>query len=271
MDYLSRESAPFSEELWKQIDDTVVNTAKMVLHGRRFISVLGPLGIGVTNITIDNADELHEVAKNGLIMTLGRKFSEIPTLYSDFTLSAKDIQSAVHFGYPIDLSEAINAAENCALKEDRLIFFGDNTFNIDGLFSVDGANKIERSDWSTGENAFVNIAAAINLLVEKRIYGAYSLALSPDLFLQMQRLQQGTGLLEIDRVKKLLNKNIYITPALGKEKAVLVCADSRNMDLVIGQDLKTAYLEQTELNHKFRLLETLLLRIKRPQAIVRFE
>ena len=271
MDYLSRDSAPLSNELWEQIDKTVVDTAGKVLHGRRFIPLFGPLGIGVNTITVDDTDKLAEVSKHGLMMTSGRRFLEIPTLYEDFVLSARDLESAVHAGYPIDLTRVVTAAENCALKEDKLIFFGDTDFGIDGLFSGSGTSKIKKTDWTVGENAFTNIAAAINLLVEKGIYGAYSLAVSPDLYLQMQRLQPGTGLLEIDRVKKLLEKRIYSTPVLGKNKAVLVCSDSRNIDLVIGQDIKTAYLEQTELNHKFRILETMLLRIKRAQSIVVFE
>jgi uncharacterized linocin/CFP29 family protein len=40
------------------------------------------------------------------------------------------------------------------------------------------------------------------------------------------------------------------------------------MDLTIGQDIATAYLEQKNLNHCFRVLETVLLRIKRKQAVV---
>ena len=87
----------------------------------------------------------------------------------------------------------------------------------------------------------------------------------------MQRLQEGTGLLEIDRVSKLVDGNIFKTPVLGKGKAVLVCSDPRNMDLVIGQDISTGYLEQKDFNHSFRILETVLLRIKRKQAIVVFE
>lgn len=271
MDYLSRDAAPLSDEFWGKIDEAVVGTASGILNGRRFIPVFGPLGIGVTNIALDDADKLEEVSKDGILVTSGRRFVEIPTLYEDFVLSSKDIQNSLHLGYPIDLSKAVNAAEACALKEDRLIFFGNSALKIDGLLSVPGSSSVEKSDWKVGENAFSDIAAAINLLVEKGIYGAYSLALSPDLYLQMQRLQPGTGLLEIDRVKTLLNKKIYSTPVLGKDKAVLICADARNVDLVIGQDIKTAYLEQTELNHKFRVLETIRLRIKRPQAVVVFK
>ncbi|MGE4485856.1 MAG: encapsulin, partial [Oscillospiraceae bacterium] len=87
----------------------------------------------------------------------------------------------------------------------------------------------------------------------------------------MQRLQPATGLLEIDRVGKLLNGHIYKSPVLGKEKAALVCSDERNMDLVVGQDMAAAYLEQKDLNHILRVLETVMLRIKRRKAIVVFE
>ncbi len=43
------------------------------------------------------------------------------------------------------------------------------------------------------------------------------------------------------------------------------------MDLVIGQDMAVAYLEQAELNHSFIILETAFPRIKRERAIVVFE
>lgn len=271
MSYLSRESAPLSEELWQQIDAAVVKTASKVLTGRRFIPLFGPLGVGADHIAIDDADGLEEIKKNGLLVTKGRRFVEIPTLYEDFTLLARDMESASRLGYPPDLSRAIAAAEACALKEDRLIFGGNAEFGFDGLLTVQGANEIEKTDWNSGENAFTNIAAAIAILAGKSIYGPYSLAVSPDLYLQMQRLQPGTGLLEIDRVEKLLAGKVYPTPVLDKGKAVLACADERNMDLVIGQDIATAYLEQKELNHSLRVLETVLLRIKRPQAIVTFE
>lgn len=271
MKYLLRDDAPITLELWKKIDEAVVKTAQNVLAGRRFLHLFGPLGIGVTSINVDDADKLDEVAKDGYIQTVGRKFVALSTLYDDFTLFGKDLEYSEKNGYPADLSKVIASAEALALKEDRLIFFGHKDLGLEGLLTEAGTQKIKRNDWSAGEFAFTDIAAAIQLLTSKGIYGAFSLALSPDLYMQLQRIQQGTGMLEIDRISKLLKGNIFNTPALGKSKAVLVCADPRYMDLVIGQDMITAYLETVSLNHNFRILETLLLRIKRKEAIVVFE
>ncbi len=271
MNYLSREGSPISKELWEQIDSAVVALARSVLTGRRFLHVFGPLGIGVESIHIDDADAVAEICKDGFITTKGRKHVEIPTIYDDFTLIAKDLENSQQSGYPVDLSRAMASAEACALKEDRLVFYGNEENGYAGLLTEPGINKIKRNDWTTGENSFSDIASAIELLTTKGIYGTYALSVSPDLYMQMQRLQEGTGLLEIDRVNKLLDGQVFKAPVLGKEKAVLVCPEARNMDLVIGQDLATAYLEQKNLNHDFRVLETVLLRIKRKQAIVVFE
>ena len=271
MRYLSRDAAALPEGLWSQIDAAVVKAARNVMTGRRFLHVFGPLGIGVGEITIDDADAVEEVEQDGIIITAGRKYAEIPTLYEDFTLLAKDLERAEKAGYPVELSKAMAAAEACALKEERLIYFGNEKLGYEGLLTAPGVNRIAKADWSTGENAFADVSAAIALFAEKGLYGPYALVVSPDLFMQMQRLQPGTGLLEIDRVSKLVNGRVYKDPVLGKGKAVLVCSDTRNMDLVIGQDLATAYLEQKDLNHSFRVLETVLPRIKRKQAVTVFE
>ena len=271
MDYLSREGSPVAEDLWGQIDATVVKTARSILTGRKFLHIFGPLGIGTESITIDDTDELDEVYESGIITTKGRKYVEIPTLFDDFTLFAKDLVKSKQLGFPVDLSKAATAAEAIARREDHFLFFGNEKLGYEGLLTADGVNHLKKSDWSTGENAYTDIVTALELLASDGIYGNYVLVLSPDLNTKLQRIQPGTGLLEIDRIKKVLQDRVYSTSVLGAGKAVLLCSDERNMDLVIGQDLSTAYLEQKDLNHSFRILESVLLRIKRKQAIVVFD
>ena len=43
------------------------------------------------------------------------------------------------------------------------------------------------------------------------------------------------------------------------------------MDLAIGQDLVTGYLGSSEMNHDFRVFETVLLRLKNPNAVVVYQ
>lgn len=270
MSYLSREASPLPDELWRKIDSAVVRAARRAMTGRRFLHVFGPLGVGVSSVALDDSDALGEVEKDGLITTRGRKYVEIPLVYNDFALLAKDLESARKTGVPVDLSKAEQSAEACALAEDRLIFFGDVALGYEGLLTAQGVRRNERQDWSTGENAFSDVVSGLSYLTEKGIYGDYALVVSPDLWMQLQRLQPGTGLLEIDRIAKLVEGRLYKTPVLGSGKAVLVASDERNMDLAVGQDMTTAYLEQKDLNHSFRVLETVLPRLKRKQAVVVF-
>lgn len=195
----------------------------------------------------------------------------IPTVFEDFTLLAKDLETSKKFGYPVDLSKAEYAAEAGARKEDRLIYFGKPENGYEGIFTANGVHKIERLDWADGEKAFTNIAAGLEWFTAQGIFGEYALVLSPDLYLKLQRIQPGTGLLEIERISKLLGGNVFHVPVLGAGKAALVCSNQRYMDLVVGQDLSTAYLEQSNLNHRLRILETVLFRLKRKEAVVLFE
>lgn len=271
MGYLSRDAAPFSEELWRAIDDVVVGAARATLTGRRFLHLYGPLGPGARSIEIDEAGAVEETTEDGLITTSGRKFVGIPALYADFSLLARDLAASEAEGKAPVLTAAHDAAAALARKEDAFLFFGSAAHGFEGIFTAQGAARLPKKDWATGENAFSDIAAAVAQLSTAGVYGAYSLVLSLDLYVQLQRIQPGTGLLELDRIAKLLGGRVYTSPVLGAGRAALVCAEAGNLDLVVGQDIAAAYLEQKDLNHSLRIIETLLLRIKRKDAIVLFE
>ncbi|BDF57247.1 bacteriocin [Christensenellaceae bacterium] len=269
MDYLSRESAPFSEDLWEEIDKAVVDSARRILVGRRFLTIFGPLGAGAQNINIDSEKKAEE-ANDGIVQTVGRQYAEIPQVYDDFFMLWRDIEASEKSGYPVDITSAMTAAESLSRREDKLIFFGNQALGVSGLLNAPGANKIKRGDWATGENAFADIAKGISALDEKGYIGRYALILSHDLYLDLQRIQPGTGLMEIDRIGRMVDGRIFRAPVLGAGKAVLVCCEPQYMDLVIGIDMTTAYLELVDLNHHMRVLETVLPRIKRQDAIVVF-
>ena len=65
MDYLARESADLSVELWNRIDDTVIGTARKQLSCRRFLKVFGPLGPGATTVAVDGVGK-EEVLEDGI-------------------------------------------------------------------------------------------------------------------------------------------------------------------------------------------------------------
>lgn len=270
MDYISRESSPISAELWKKIDDAVVATAKKILTGRKFINIYGPLGAGIQSINVDNVSELGE-SEGSISIIKGRTYRQIPLINQDFSILWRDLEFSEQMGLPEDLSVVTRAASQCALKEDEMIFYGNDELGYKGLLNEDGIIKLPMSNWGEGENPFKDISTGLSKFMEKGIVGRKALVVSPHLFVQLQRLQPAAGTTEYDRVSRLLGGNIFSTPVIKGDKAVLVCAEPQNMDLVIGQDMITSYLETRNLNHYFRIIETILLRIKNKDSVIVFE
>ena len=269
MDYLARESADLSVELWNRIDDTVIGTARKQLSCRRFLKVFGPLGPGATTVAVDGVGK-EEVLEDGIGRIVGRTQLELPLFYEDFTLLGRDLDLAARSGMPVDLAPAIAAAKRAARREDNLVLNGNAALGVEGLLNVKGAGTIKRRDWSKGENGFADVAAAVSQLAKTGYLGRYALVVAPDLFLDLQRLQPSTGMLEIDRIQKLIGDNVFMTSVIAPGQAVLVCAEPEYLDLALGLDLSVGYLEFADFNHTFRVMETTALRVKDPAAIVVF-
>lgn len=270
MDFLARDTVSFPEGFWDTLDKTVVNTVKKNLTGRQFLPLYGPLGAGVTNIQVDEI-AAEEEESDGLVKTTGRTFIEIPQIYEDFTISWRDIENSERSGFPLDLTKAALAAQKLALKEDALVYFGSEFLGTTGLLNAKGTTTLKRGEWAEGENAFLDVAQGLATFRSKGIIGRYSLILSTDLYAKLYRIQPSLGIIEIDRISKMLEGNLFQSPALGKDKAVLVCAEPQYMDLAVALDIETGYLETKDFNHVLRIVETAALRLKSKDAVIKFE
>ena len=270
MDYLARESAPISREMWAQIDNAVIGTAKKHLVCRRFLDLFGPLGAGVSHVSVDSTVK-DEKLLDGFGHFTGRKIMELPSTYQDFTLFWRDIEESQKDSLPLDLSVAIAAAGKAAKQEDNLILFGNSLLETEGLLTAKNSFKIKRGNWKESEDAFRDVAHGIAHFASKGMLGRYALVVSPDIYLDLQRILPGINIPEAERIAKLVNGHLYATGAYGINKAVLVCAEPQYMDLAVGCDMSVGYLETKDFNHIFRIMETVALRIKDPDAIVNFE
>lgn len=267
LDFLSRNDAPFSAELWAEMDTAAVEAARRALVGRRFMPLYGPLGPGADAVHVD-APAKQEVLEDGLGVMQGRSIRPMPQLYEDFWLYWRDIEAARQGGQPLDLACVRRAAQQLAFHEDSMVFYGAKAAGVAGLTNVPGLRKKKRSDWSQGEGAYKDVSSAVAALLQDGILGSYMLVISMDLFVQLQRIQPGTGILESERIKQLVNDRMYVSAALQDGTALVLCAEPQYMDLAVGVDMRIAYTEAVDLNHHLRILETALPRIKEPKAIV---
>jgi uncharacterized linocin/CFP29 family protein len=127
------------------------------------------------------------------------------------------------------------------------------------------------SDWGSMGRAFADVVEGVRVLTAAGFTGPYALATSPRLYADLNRVFNDTGVLELEQVEKLARRGVYPTAAVPEPSALLVDSGAQNMDLAVGLDLSTAYIESTNLNHRLRVLESLVLRIRRPGAVCVFE
>jgi len=81
-----------------------------------------------------------------------------------------------------------------------------------------------------------------------------------------------TGISQIEKIKELIQGNIYVSSQLkasdgGTDSAVLIKSGAENADLCVAQDLQTFYMQTFDMNHHFKVYEALVPCIKRPKAI----
>ncbi len=273
-DYLLRDQAPLTPQEWQAVDGTAVEVARRNLVGRRFLSLFGPVGVGVQTFAADTYGpaekariSLFGVEEEDLLTVESRRFVPLPILYRDLRLDWRDLENARRLGTSLDTTAVAIAATAVAAMEDRLVINGYDELQQEGFLNAAGRQQLPIGDWSAAGGGFGAVVSAVGALVKANFRPPFSVVVSPQLFVALHRVFDNTGVLEIDQVRKLVGGGVFASQAMPEGKAVVVAAGRENMDLIIAQDLITAFLETTALQHHFRVLEVLSLRIKRPGAI----
>ena len=126
-------------------------------------------------------------------------------------------------------------------------------------------------NWDEPGSALADAVKAVSALSEAGHYGPYAMVVSPLLFGRMVRVYGNTGMLELDQVKALITGGVYYSNTISGNKAVVLATGGHNVNLAVGQDMTTSYMGAANMNHTFRVLETVALLVRRPDAICTIE
>ena len=277
-DFLGHAENPLREDEWARLNETVIQVARRSLVGRRILDIYGPLGAGVQTVPHDEytgvspgAGDIVGEQETASVFTDARKFKTIPIIYKDFLLHWRDIEAARLHNMPLDVSAAAGAAALCAQQEDELIFYGDPKLGHEGLMNAAGRLTAPLGDWSAPGAGYLSIVEATRKLNESGHYGPYAVILSPRLFSMLHRIFEKTGVLEIETIRQLASDGVFQSNRLRGDSGVVVSTGRENMDLAVAMDMVAAYLGASRMNHPFRVLESLILRIKHPDSICTLE
>ncbi|MCK6529002.1 bacteriocin family protein [Myxococcota bacterium] len=269
---------PLLDWQWEEIKREVVEEIARTLVGRRFIHIWGPLKPGLQYLKTgrfarDNMGEMGMVSDFDPAASHPERedLLPVPMIYKDFIYHFRDIHYAREHGIPVDPTVAIRAAHFCADSEDHLIFNGNAAFRQEGLLTVEGRNRVERGDWTRFGQAYRDVTRAIEILLNKNLHGPFALVVSPRIYFQLAQAHEAAPVLELDTIGRLCTAGVFQSPVIPDATAVLVSTGKQNFDLAVTQDASVTYMPPVNMNHPFRVHESLALRIKRPEAICTFE
>lgn len=155
MSGMGRDQAPFSGRVWQEIDQAVATIRGANCTARRFLTIDGPYGLGLTSVAGDEG--WLQPGGYGAILPneygapytrwsvtrpvprrdgvdpsrvdpgtyLVRGFSRpVPLIASEFDLGIRNIEAFESGCQPLDVCRATSAARDVALEEERLIYYG---------------------------------------------------------------------------------------------------------------------------------------------------
>jgi uncharacterized linocin/CFP29 family protein len=294
----------WSQSIWDNINKAVQEEAKRTKIAAQF---LPPHVTDVSDTTIPS-DQVNLRTVPLLTVNEDDKTSLIE-IWTEFALTKQQYDKEEHLMTAVTL--AINAVNKLSRAEDLLIFQGsqgvtDDLFktrtvnirvsNLDkivGLLPSAPANQVisveptevnanDPSQNRYGENTFGAVARGYSIL-QRTHYGRDALVLPTNPFADTWAPLRTTLIMPADRIKGLVGDRFYSTSTLPNQftapnqqpttpQGLLVALDGNTMDLVMGMDPTTAFMQiDGEGLYRFRVFERFTLRLKDPQAVVRLE
>jgi uncharacterized linocin/CFP29 family protein len=269
MKFLNRESAPVGDKVWNVLDHVVVEAARSTVVGRRVLPVNGPYGLGFRAIkkTADSVlvapEESVKEERAGLV---SNAMLPIPQIYFPFRLSLASVEAYQEHNQPLDLDGAFRAARACARQEDQLVFWGDESLGVAGLLSLKGRHEVKIGSWDSPGAAIDDAIKGLAHLDSHGFTGPYVLAVGPGLYNALLRKYPDSDVLQLEHLRSFVTKGIVKAPML-KNGGLLIDASVGLNDIVVGQDLITAFSGFDGLYYSFTVFESVVPRIKLPEAI----
>ena len=260
-DYLTREDAPFGEEIFSKLDEVVASVAKAQLSDRRLLDIEGPYGLALKSVPLNDA-----VISDGDVKVLSSATLPLPLIQTQFCLSARDLATFEETGFSLDTESVARAAMAAAEAEDSLLFDGNKKLGISGLLTADGAQSVKLGKWDEIGTAANDVIAALSALDKAGFHGPYLLALAPDLYNLLYRLLPQGFQAEMQYVESIVGSSVIKAPGI-KKGGVLIAEGKQFASIVIGQDMSVGFVGPQGSDYEFKIVESLAPRIRVPASV----
>ncbi len=266
---------PLTNEQADAMLRAAVQEVRRTVVARKLMALYGPLGAGVESVSLEmiKKDEGAEIDLEGkpdpnpIGAHEKEKYVRIPIIYKDFILHWRDVKYSQDTRAPLDMSNAIRAAHQVGHAEDDLLFNGSDSLGMHGLLNTPGCLSIKGGDWSKPGDSVKDVYAGLKKLLDANHHFPYILITSIDMYEMLLKPVRESPVLELEQISKICSDGVLWSPQIPARTAAVLSTGSQNFDIAVAEDLQIAYLGPSDMNYRFRVYESLVLRIKRPTSI----
>ncbi|MGE0715539.1 MAG: family 1 encapsulin nanocompartment shell protein [Alphaproteobacteria bacterium] len=240
MNDLRRHLAPFSNDVWSEIDGEAKRVLKLHLAARKLVDFEGPLGWNTSAIDIGWTKGLAEAPAAGVDAYL-RLPQPLVELRAPFTIAMKDVRAIERGAKDADLGPVVEAAKAIAKAEDHAVFHGYAPAGIKGIAEAAAEAKVSlTTDYTKYPAAVLD---AVEKLRAAGVDGPYGIALGPRCHAGLLRTLTAAGYPIIEHVKKLIDGPLVWAPAV--DGAIVLSLRGGDFELTVGRDISVGYRYHT--------------------------
>lgn len=261
MDSLRRHAAPLSEQVWKSLDDAVVQAARHVLAGRRIATFDGPRGWEQVAARLGSMTPCR--SPEGQAVVCVPDVVLLLEIRVDFSIPWSSIEVFERGAPVLDTGPAEAAARELALAEDRVVFYGDPAGT--GFLATRKSPRVQAHDWTRPGQVLSDLVKAVETLDTGGIPGPYEAVLPPSRYYAYLQAVDDSGYPTARQLRDVLSA-VHRSPVI-REAGALFSTRGGDFVITVGGDLATGYrLHDRDAVHLF-CVETVAPQTVAPEAV----
>jgi uncharacterized linocin/CFP29 family protein len=294
-----QERLPWNEEIWNRIDSSVHAESVRTMPASSFLPRVDPMMGALTTdsdtVLIDEPQSPRRGMNGGLSINEAATFPLVET-WVEFALTPQQVARELRLMTACTLAK--RAANVLVQATDLLIFQGDAACAGDPLFTdrlarvrsgpagaglvnaipagaeaqLIRVGTVSAADQRFGDRTFEAVTEGRARLEGQGHYGPYALVLHTIPYADTYAPLAVTLETPASLLDPMLSAGFYETGALPPLTGLLISVGGNSMDLVVGSDATTAFLQQdAEGKYVFRVYKRFALRVKDNSAILRLD
>ncbi len=213
------------------------------------------VGPGVDVVAVQQVSEGSSGA-----LSARERLVELQELSVEFLVPQRAVERGRRLGLEPDLTPARAAARRLVAAEESAIL---------GQLSRQAGLRVAAKEWGEPGRPAEIVAEAVSEMERRGVAGPYLLIVPDTMYVALLRYSERAGVMELDRVERVAR--VVRHPAAPRDAAILVALDPASLDVAVGVDAEVVYLGPEAGGHRFRVYETLALRLANPAAVALLE